>query len=344
MAHTHKADEGYFLDQIFAVALCGALGGIAVLLYFVKTSMLNDMLDAKFHPYLLVGGIALLVLVVIRAVALWKLAGEVGQHTHAHHHGHDHAHPHDHAQHHHDHEHCDHHHDDCGHEHQHEHHDHDHGHDHGWDPWRYMVLMLPVVLFLLGLPNKGLRARHKDVNFEADFAPQTAASTLGLLAPPSGAGPVLAASLIYPGRNDRYGDGFVTSVDEHDMRFSVLEEAGYDAGLRYLYNNKAVTVIGEFTAREDSDRFGLVRYRRNCCAADAIPLHAVIMISPNWQGERLDVKERQGKWVKVTARLFFLKKRGTDDFIPALIVFPSKEKPPNTLVEVIPRPANPFTQ
>src|SRR5260370_42161036 len=37
----------------------------------------------------------------------------------------------------------------------HEHfHDH-HGHDHGWAPWRSALLILPVVLFLLGLPAKG---------------------------------------------------------------------------------------------------------------------------------------------------------------------------------------------
>ena len=69
MAHTHEHDENYFLDQIFTIALCGALGGIAVMLY-VRQTMLKIILDPKFHPYVLAGGIGLLVLVAIRAVAV----------------------------------------------------------------------------------------------------------------------------------------------------------------------------------------------------------------------------------------------------------------------------------
>src|SRR5438874_1088962 len=96
--HAHEHTENYFLDQIFTIALCGALGAIGVLLYVRKT-MLGIMLDRKFHPYVLAGGIALLVLVVIRAVAVWRLAGHV--HTHDHHdHDHDHAHDHHHHDHH----------------------------------------------------------------------------------------------------------------------------------------------------------------------------------------------------------------------------------------------------
>src|SRR5215212_8741031 len=94
--HDHEADESYFLDQIFSIALCGAIGGIAVLL-FVKKTMLTIILDQKFHPYVLAGGIVLLILVAIRAVALWKLAGEIQpghshDHSHPHHHDHDHDH------------------------------------------------------------------------------------------------------------------------------------------------------------------------------------------------------------------------------------------------------------
>jgi hypothetical protein len=350
VAHSHEADEGYFLDQIFGIALCGALGGIAVLLY-VKQTMLGIILDPKFHPYVLAGGITLLILVTIRAIALWQLSGEVAKHTHDHHHehqhdhghSHDHAHDHDHAHHHHDHEHCDHEHGACGHDHHHAA-DHDHGHEHGWAPWRYTVLMLPIVLFLLNLPNSGFGPRYKDPNLEEDLAPQTVASTLGLLAPTSATGPLLASSLLYPGRNDRYGDGFVSRVDFHDLAFSALEKAGNDAVRRGELNGRSATIIGQFAASGDSNRFGLVRYRMNCCAADALPLNAVIMINPNWQGERLDAKARHGKWVQVTGRVYFLKARSGDDLVPAVIVFPSKEYPPNSLVEVIDQPTNPYVQ
>ncbi len=110
---------------------------------------------------------ALLILVAIRAVSLWISAGRNrlalahahdGGHAHDHHHDHDHDHGHD--DHDHGHEHCDHDHDHghaCDHDHAHDH-EHTHegtddcGHDHGFAPWRYMVLMLPVVLFLFKLP------------------------------------------------------------------------------------------------------------------------------------------------------------------------------------------------
>src|SRR5262249_6847626 len=120
--------------------------------------------------------LTLLALVVIRAVAVWRSV-DAAPHTHDHDH---------------DHEHCGHDHGDCGHEHEHgiqsatqttgfsaaatppalsapvHHHDHDHGHnhshdhghdhDHGWAPWRYVVLLLPVVLYFLNLPNQGFTA------------------------------------------------------------------------------------------------------------------------------------------------------------------------------------------
>src|SRR5262245_61471450 len=98
MAHTHEHDEGYFLDQIFSIALCGALGPVALLLYIGTLtsgdtpSMLGLILHQQFHPYVLAGGITLLVLVTIRAIAVWQLAGEAGKHAHDHHHHHDHDH------------------------------------------------------------------------------------------------------------------------------------------------------------------------------------------------------------------------------------------------------------
>ncbi len=76
-------------------------------------------------------------------------------------HDHDHGHTHEHGAacdhtHDHDHEHGHTH----GHDHAHAHGGHDHGHDHGWNPWRYIVLLLPVVLYFLNLPNSGFSASY----------------------------------------------------------------------------------------------------------------------------------------------------------------------------------------
>src|SRR5438046_4940809 len=93
MAHDHHHhDRGtYYLEQIFSIAVCGALAGVTILLWY--HDQLKYMLADKFHVWVLLGGITLLVAVVIRAIAVWlsveePVAVPVGAHDH------DHAHPH----------------------------------------------------------------------------------------------------------------------------------------------------------------------------------------------------------------------------------------------------------
>lgn len=355
MAHTHSHEEAenYFLDQIFTIALCGAIGAIAVLL-FVKKSMLMIILDPRFHPYVLAGGIALLLMVAIRAMAIWKLAGQpapvvadAAAHSHDHHHHHEHEHcdhDHDHG---HDHAHCQH---DHQHGHDHAHgHDHDHGHDHGWSPWRYTILMLPVVLYFLNLPNEGFSAKVEKQDFADLSTGQTEASTVALLAAPGGMSPLVAASALYPGRQDAFAGGVVgKKVDLPDLAFSQLEQAAYSPGMRKRLHGRSVWLVGKFVATSDPNQFGLVRYKMNCCAADALPLRAIIMVNPDWKGPGrapLDARARQQKWVKVTGRIYFFKARDrADEFIPAIILFPSEKKTPNDLVEIVPQPADPYAR
>jgi hypothetical protein len=157
MAHSHSHnhhDAAYYVEQLCTLGICSLLGGITVMLYY--QDLLRFILAPKFYQPVLWGGITLLALVVIRAISLWAATGKsvANNHDHAHGHG-DCAH------------------DDCGHEHEHAHghdhghehapahahdHEHDHGHDHGWNPWRYTVLLLPVVLYFLNLPNAGFGA------------------------------------------------------------------------------------------------------------------------------------------------------------------------------------------
>src|SRR5262245_2997881 len=113
-AHSHGHDErAYYLDQLFTIAVCGSLGLVAVLMY--RWNWLGILAD-PFHLPVLLGGVALLIVVAVRAVALWQAVGSKAAREHHHdHHHHDHAHDH----HHHDHAH--------GHDH---HHDHAHEHHH----------------------------------------------------------------------------------------------------------------------------------------------------------------------------------------------------------------------
>src|SRR5581483_654293 len=182
MAHHHHdtIEDSYYLDQLCMIALSGAFGGVCLSLYFWQTTMLKRLLGPQFHAFVLYSGVALLVLSVARAAILWRQVGKEGHaHQHDHHHGHEHGHQHSHEQAHghthpHEHEHT-HEHGECGHEpghvhgpecgHEHHvhypaapmglHHMHAHDHDHSWAPWRYVVMLVPVILFLLGLPNRG---------------------------------------------------------------------------------------------------------------------------------------------------------------------------------------------
>src|SRR5205823_3085082 len=144
--HAHETDT-YYLDQLCMIGLTGAFAGICLTMYFLNREMLKILLKEEFFPFILGAGIVLLVVTLTRAAVLWREAGKRPA-AHAHHHDHDHEHgPHyehgratgvapDH------------------------HHDHSHGegddHDHGWAPWRYVILLIPLMLYLLGLPSKAL--------------------------------------------------------------------------------------------------------------------------------------------------------------------------------------------
>jgi hypothetical protein len=181
MAHDHQhSGESYYLDQLCTIGICAAIGLVMFLLWYWGSLY---YLKSTFAVFVMLGGSALMILAAIRGIALWITVGRdkkksVAVHQHHHHHSHDHLHDHTHC---HDHDHDHHHHHE--HEsaaaitekpggstgfssvplqvvHQHGDHDHDHGdaghydegHDHGWAPWRYAVLVLPVVLFLLDVP------------------------------------------------------------------------------------------------------------------------------------------------------------------------------------------------
>jgi uncharacterized membrane protein YcgQ (UPF0703/DUF1980 family) len=175
MAHAHEGEhDHYTLDQLCTIALCGALGLVMVLLW--KYDVLRLFLVPAFHIRVLVAGIALLTLVVIRVIALAvsmrqsRSAAVNHVHNHDHEHDHDCGHDHDHHHHHHHHEHSHahgvtepHSHDDLGeHTHAHENGNHDHGHDHGFAPWRYVVLLLPILFFLLKIPWPEKEEKEKD--------------------------------------------------------------------------------------------------------------------------------------------------------------------------------------
>jgi hypothetical protein len=325
--HHHHDQSSYYLEQLFTIAICGMLGAVACLLWLQNKL---SILTPNLRLCVLAGGVGLLVLVVIRAVAVWSSVAEpqsvpVHDHDHCghdhdhcgHDHGHGHAHavtdvpgqgggvgvvagPHTHT-----------------HEHEHEH-SHEHGHDHGWAPWRYVLLLLPVVLFFLNL-NPLLSATGANVDWSKIRSDGTVV--------------------------DR-GGGVI------DVGFQELEEAARSADRRAYYQGKTARLTGQYAGDSDS-RFALIRFKINCCAADAVPLKSVIMLDPKVtldpKGERLPYKQLRGKWVEVTGLIQFLQQEGTNDYVTALILRPTTEKPlvpregaDEALIQVVPQDSNPY--
>ena len=306
--HSHGDRQTYYLNQIFTIAVCGALGAVAVMLWY--TGKLALMLHPKFFPWVLSGGIALLVLVLIRAISVWQTVDEavtVPEHTHDHDHEHcDHGHDHCH----HDHGHAHEHHHAHSHEHSHDHdHGHDHDHDHGWAPWRYVVLLLPVVLYFLNLPNE---------IFSSDV----------------GGDPLKGMTFSAPIKS-------IASKGAVDIGFMELQQASLTPETRDYYEGKDVTLIGQYYGN-DPKRFTLRRYKMNCCAGDAVPLNAIIMVDSN-SSARVDPDAYRNKWVEVKGRIhFFPKQPGSSEYVTALILYPKDKEKTDDVIQKVDRPARPW--
>ena len=146
MAHVHFHGEesvrNYFTEQLLTILVCGLFGFVAVQMY--RTDRLG-FLTPQFHLPVLLGGIGILALIVLRSISVWKEAGQLqgmgddqglacGQnHVHG---------------------------PDCDHtlglaevDPDHTAEDHAHSNDMSWVFARMLVLVFPVALFFMGLPN-----------------------------------------------------------------------------------------------------------------------------------------------------------------------------------------------
>ena len=309
-AHDHGHDHGdhhhghgvseYFLEQLLTIFVCGGFGTVAILMN--RLGMLNGLLAVEFHPWVAAGGVGLLVFTAIRAIAVWSEAGKQSHaHDHAHGHAHGHVHGpdchHDHA---HDHAHG---HDrghvhgpDCNHAHDHEHkhktapvhaHGHDHDHEHGSIFWRLVVLAFPLLLFMLGLPNKDFIQNYKDHRLGTDDA----------------IGGVVEVQ-------SKGGD--VVGFD-----FAQLAAATIDPEKRENLQGMTATIKGQFKPIDDKV-FTLFKMKMTCCAADMIPLKAQIVPTFTPYGFK------PYDWVQVTGTLQFVEDPKKKQFIPVIRVTDEK--------------------
>ena len=249
MTHTHEHSHDqstYYMDQLCTIGVCGLLGIVAVLAFYQKFLAATDppILAPYLHRYVLWSGFAILGMVLFRGVSLWfsvsrRSAGQVNDHHHDENCAHDHDHDHDLAEDEHDHDECHHHELEAG-----DNHGHDHGHEHGWNPLRYIVLCLPIMLFFLGLPNGG---------FKSVKAMEVEDSSRAIA--------------------DKSGEGVM------NLQFKELESWASNDEQRQAFEGRIGRLKGQFVQGKSATTFGLVRFKMTCCAADAIPLNVAI-ISP----------------------------------------------------------------
>ena len=221
----------YYVDQLCAIGVCTALGGTGIMMYYQKK--LAFLVDG-FHPWVLAGGIALVLLVLIRAVSLWfslrplrsTHARDCPDHEH-------HGQPHDRERHRHEYAAAD-----------------DHGHEHGSSPWRYAVLLLPVVLYLFNMPNEGFSKEY-----------------------------LIDIGVVHP---DQFGNADVLKMDRKGkdvlrLGFSELSTWAQNQNSRQEYEGYMGTLTGCFAPMGSDKVFTLVRFKRFCCEADMVAVKVLIV-------------------------------------------------------------------
>jgi hypothetical protein len=302
MAHDHSHDDDtYHLEQVCTIVVCAAIGMVTIRL--AQRNLLFFLAD-WLHVWIYAGGIALVILAAIRALPLVFSAlarrrtsaalTAAKAHSHGHNHVHEHGHDHAHGE-------CDHNHDhaDCGHDHgngdahthSHGQDDADCGHDHGWAPWRYVVLLLPVVLYFLDMPSEG-------------FSVQT-----------------VNTQLAEGGTNAARKEGVVSG-------FLELERAAYSEQTRLNYAGQTAQVVGQVAKSNERNRFGLTRYKMSCCAADAVQLNMIVEVSEvDEAGKTFNARAFQSKWVEIEGTIQFRKLLKDGSYITILQVKASDIQP-----------------
>ncbi len=255
-SHSHGLSD-YYLEQLLTVFVCGAMGLTAVLMYVF--GRLDVILISELRPWVLAGGVALLVVTAIRALSLWRSvgAGDADHGAAGHVHG-----------------------PDCDHDHGPE----DHAHMPGGIYLKTIPLMVPLLLFVMGLPSN------------AGFSQENIDKRLGK-----------AVSI------GEIQDVAAKSGDVLVLEFSDLNMSAYDPGKREAFEGRKVRVEGQLKKVSERD-YELFRLKMTCCAADMIPLKARIksdIVIPQSQFP-------DHQWVSVEGQLQFVEIPEKKMFLPVI--------------------------
>jgi hypothetical protein len=326
MPHSHngcQSPRDYFTEQLLSILVCGALGFVAIQLYL--NGQLKHIIAPIFFLPVLLGGVGALALVAVRAVTVWREAGALVpvdspscQQNHVHTAA-------------------------CNHlpglpgndttaapaE------DHGHSHDMSWVFARMLILVFPVALFAMGIPNSGFSKEYQEKQLRGEKALNLDPKALELMAkdPKSKRVPISK-----DGTMERTVDGVTERLYEHEsglkirevipegsgpakyvvepgedtvMTFNELNDAAFDADKRRAYTGKTAIMEGRFKRLGDKE-FTLYRMKMTCCGSDAVMLKVRILapLAVNGFGDH--------DWVRIRGVVQFMKTPGSDRYTPVL--------------------------
>jgi len=251
--HDHASEaRDYYIEQLLSVFISAAFGVTGVLMY--QFDMLKFILAEPFRMPVLIGGFGLIGLALFRGVALWFAVG--GDHFHDHHAGHNHAPG-----------------EECDHPQEEEHEE----HAHGGAYWRIVVLMFPILLFVMGVPNG---------TFSEDWINKRLGAEESLGA---------------------FGD-VAEKGGENVYDFPGLSMAANSAEKREALTGTKATIKGQLRRIPgSSNEFGLFFLKITCCATDMVPLRARVVVSSASLADAIASKFKDHSWVEVTGTLQFVK-------------------------------------
>ncbi|MGL4421618.1 MAG: DUF1980 domain-containing protein [Gemmataceae bacterium] len=240
----------FYLEQLLTIGISGAFAVIGWLMF--STGKLRYILAPELIIWVPLAATILFVLTVTRMVLLWRATRPGHEHGPSCNHAHDHG-------------------------------DDGHGHEHGSIYWRVIILMFPLVLFLLGLPNEGFSNTRREAMLGADTDLGT--GSLREVAEKAGG--------------------------EVSMTFADLAAAAADADARSGLEGRVARLKGQLRRVSDKE-CTLYFMKMNCCAADMIPLKARILADSSL------ASFADHQWVEVSGKLQFAEVPGKGQFIPVI--------------------------
>ena len=190
-----------------------------------------------------------------------------------------------------------------------------------------LILIFPVLLFFIGLPNSGFSKQRQldmagnDAALGSEMLKKMVEGATVLETPKAVDGSTVRILRTSSGLKIREttpaGGGEpkleLISGEAKVRKFNELNDAALDEGKRKYMEGETTLLEGRFKRLSDKE-FSLFRMKMTCCAADTVPLKVRIVVPQALSGYN------DFDWVRVKGQLQFLAVPGQNRYIPVLMV------------------------